>query len=200
MLICLVGKSRLRRDFSDLPTVARWLAAHIAPGTTGGERVSGSREAPVPVRLDVLSMLHHVHDPGRDQTGPPSIPATLKSWIRLICEHRGLGYPMLPDIAAMCSWLLTHVEWAAARPWIGDFMDEVAGLRRAAHGLVPWSVAVEPIVDVPCPKCDLRALFRTAGSDWIECDDDELVGGCGHLMSREEYQRHVERLLDAKTK
>lgn len=96
LAICRWGLARLRRDIQTTPALLDWLAHHIAPTGTAGERVSGSREAPVPVRLDILCMIQEGAVPYRgdddDQVGPPSIPSTVKTWAWLLCEHRGIAY------------------------------------------------------------------------------------------------------------
>lgn len=169
------------------------------PGTSGGDRVSGSREKSAPVRLDVLSMLQPaneaVHDEYGDQVGPPSIPTILKSWVWLIAEHRGLTYPVGAAVDHLAGWLRRQVPFAVTRPWIGEMMREVAELRRAAHALAPWQVHVQEL-DAPCPNswCEMRALIRTAGETYIECNTE--VGGCGYMWSVEEYLRHVAELAN----
>ncbi|PZG38100.1 hypothetical protein C1I98_24650 [Spongiactinospora gelatinilytica] len=136
MLICRWGLARLRRDVQAAPVLLEWLRHHIAPAGGTGERVSGSREAPVPLRLDVLCMIYDgavpIHGEDDDQVGPPSIPSTLKAWTWLICEHRGLTYPVTASVAELADLLLRHAEWAAAREWIADMMHEVGRLRRCA--------------------------------------------------------------------
>jgi hypothetical protein len=74
--------------------------------------------------------------------------------------------------------------------------DELAGLRRTAHGLAPWQVQVDPL-DGPCPNpvCDLCALIKVAGETYIECDP--RLGGCNSLWTEQEYHRRVSELVDA---
>ncbi|GAA0918847.1 hypothetical protein GCM10009560_16080 [Nonomuraea longicatena] len=200
LLICLPCSNRLRRDLGAAPALYRWLGEHVMPGTSGGDRVSGGRvEAPVPARLDVLCMINDgavaYRGDDDDQVGPPSIPSTLKNWVWLVCEHRGLVYPAAAGVPELAAFLARHVEWAASREWIVDFMEEIGALRRAAHGLAPWTVHVQELVG-PCPGCDLRALIRTAGEEWIECD--VTVGGCGGLWSLAYYNDHVSEILKGK--
>ncbi|MDP9843323.1 hypothetical protein J2853_002534 [Streptosporangium lutulentum] len=178
----------------------RWLEQHKAPGQGGGEKVSGSREAGTPTRLDVLAMLHDgaapIHGDDDDQIGPPSIPSTLKNWAWLISEHRGLVYPERSDVAELAHWLLLHVDWATSRPWIDDMLGEIGALRRWAHSLAPWAVHVQELVG-PCPYCDMRTLIRVSGERYIECDGREEVGGCGGLWTYEAYEDHVAALVKA---
>lgn len=176
----------------------RWLEQHKTPGQGGGDKVSGSQEAGTPSRLDVLSMLHEgatpIHGDDDDQVGPPSIPSTLKNWAWLIAEQRGLVHPQRADVDELSAWLLRHLDWATSQPWIDDMIGEVGALRRWAHGLAPWAVHVQELVG-PCRACGKRALIRTAGERYIECDAREYVGGCGSLWTEEEYKEHVAQLV-----
>ncbi|MBB4915056.1 hypothetical protein [Streptosporangium saharense] len=148
------------------------------------------------MRLDILCMINEGAIPFRgddeDQVGPPSIPSTLKSWAWLVCEQRGLICPTTADVPALAAFLTRHSAWAAGQEWIPDMIEEVGALRRAAHGLAPWTVHVQQLIG-PCPSCELRALIRTAGEDWIECDTD--LGGCGDLWSAAEYEAHTKEIL-----
>lgn len=56
--LCADCFSRLRSSLLELPAIATWLAANIAAGgVASGERVSGSREDPIPLRVDVLDLI-----------------------------------------------------------------------------------------------------------------------------------------------
>ncbi|MFI6179751.1 hypothetical protein ACIA8R_29700 [Nonomuraea sp. NPDC051191] len=162
------------------PTLERWLSYHVVPGSGGGPKVSGSREAPVPIRLDVLDHVAHIEH-------------ILKSWVWLTAEHRGLLYPTRMSITALALWLGQDLEWPASRPWVGDMCDEFAGLRRTAHALAPWRVQVDYLTG-PCPSCDLRALIQVAGETYIECD--LRAGGCNSLWTGQEYHRRVKEIAD----
>ncbi|MEU4511703.1 hypothetical protein AB0G05_19605 [Nonomuraea wenchangensis] len=182
-LICAACTNRLRRDIEITPTLDRWLGHHIAPGSGGGVKVSGSREAPVPIRLEVIDHAAHVRH-------------VLQSWAWLIAEHRGLVYPERVTVEELASWLGRHVGWVAGQGWIADMCDELAGLRRTAHALAPWQVHVQQLVG-PCLNCELRALIRVAGETYIECD--LRVGGCGYLWSTSEYDGRVAELVEVET-
>jgi hypothetical protein len=56
-LLCVDCYSRLRRTLLELPAIADWLHAHIAADGHTDEKVSGSREDPIPLRLDVLDLI-----------------------------------------------------------------------------------------------------------------------------------------------
>lgn len=68
-LLCGKCFSRLRSSLLELPAIAGWLEVNIAAGGSAGERVSGSREDPMPLRLDVLDLI------GPDSKQPVAAPA-----------------------------------------------------------------------------------------------------------------------------
>ncbi|MFI6909732.1 hypothetical protein ACIBKY_51315 [Nonomuraea sp. NPDC050394] len=182
-LICAGCTSRLRRDIGITPTLQRWLGHHLAPGAGAGPKVSGSRDAPVPVRIDVIDHQARIGD-------------VLKSWVWLIAEHRGLTYPAVTTVDEVAPWLERHVDWATTRPWIDDMCAELDELRRVAHRLAPWRVHVVEL-DGPCPSCDLRALIRTSGETYIECD--VRVGGCSALWTDDEYLAKVTSMVEVES-
>lgn len=52
--VCNRHFSRLRSSLLELPAIATWLEVHLAAGGVAGERVGGSRDDPIPLRVDVL--------------------------------------------------------------------------------------------------------------------------------------------------
>ncbi|WP_336214498.1 hypothetical protein [Nonomuraea sp. LPB2021202275-12-8] len=193
-ILCLGHISRLRRDVAVTPLLMRWLGMHTAASGGGhAEPVSGSRERGTPLRLDVMSMIlpgavHPVDD--EDQAGPASIPSTLAAWAWQVAEERGLAGPSRwDDVSELSEWLARHLDYSAHRPWASQMCEDLAGLRRAAHGLVPWKVHRAEKDGIPCPSCDLMSLVQVSGEPYIECD--EQVGGCGKLLTASEYDAYT---------
>jgi hypothetical protein len=193
--LCRWHAERLARDVAVTPLLMRWLGMHTAAAGGGhGEPVSGSRERGTPVRLDVMSMLmpgavYPVDDDG--QAEPPSIPSTLATWAWQVAEERGLAGPARwDDVEELERWLAPHLGWCAGRPWIHQMCEDLAALRRWAHGLVPWKVhRADKPVPCPDPGCDMMALVQISGEPYVECD--EGVGGCGKLLTAGEYDAYV---------
>lgn len=56
--LCRKCFGRLRHTLRELPAVASWLHANLAAGgSSAGERVGGTREDPIPLRLDVTDLI-----------------------------------------------------------------------------------------------------------------------------------------------
>lgn len=180
--VCRRCAALLHRDLTEMPELWVRLHTQLTPGSGVGDKVSGSREQPIGVRVDVLSLIGPAGDPPtpRDQIGDAPILDTLTTWAMLITEERHLAGPR-HDITGLSAFLLAHNGWAVERPWADDYAEEV---RRAAHtarrhtGLLD---ALPERMGAPCPHCDALALQRAPGDDWIEC------GGCGRLISPAEY-------------
>src|SRR5262245_23178870 len=197
--ICRSCYRRLEQRIAELPALCRWLEVNIACNGSAGERLSGSRDAPVPVSLMVIALLSWSapdgggHDPvGAD--GTPSIPAMLDSWVRMILEEDpSLTGPAKLTVDVMTVWLLARLAppdlWLAEQLWVDQFVAELDRVHVAINAAAPyWPVKDHPR-PTPCDQCDLRALVWN--SRWYECDP--RLGGCGRLMSQIEYDQLIQR-------
>jgi hypothetical protein len=126
---------RLRTDLTELPGLYALMGAVLAPGTAGGgARVSGTRTAPLPVRLEPLSL--------RARGGIITILATWEvDWrdLRGLTDaQRGIG---ARDLSAIVLWLRAHLPWAIENhAAVDEFAAEVRDIGRqcrAAAGLLP---------------------------------------------------------------
>lgn len=183
----------------------------------GGQRVSGSKDAPVPVPVDWLDLLLPARTaaireppcdcneprsdcrrghPHLDQIGQISVASRLESWIRDWCDARGRGEvgPIRVTVHAQAMWLLNRLEWACDEHLaIDDFAHETRELASVLRRTVGASEVKPEHLDVPCRRCDLLDLHRLPGEDRIEC------GSCGCLMTETEFGTWT-RLLAAHMK
>jgi hypothetical protein len=184
---------------------ARVLLVDAGPvkGLSSAPRVAGSREAPVPVRLDEVDLLGPARVPSLthtyrgqldDQVGTLSAATILDGWCRDWSETRREHTPE-PVVARQCSWLADRLDWAfAEHPAVDEFTAELgdlwAVLRRACGLTMPRP---EPVQGVPCRsvECDLKTLVRVPGSVYVECSS------CGGLMTEDELQAWCKLLLAA---
>jgi hypothetical protein len=164
--------------------------------------VTGSRDAPVPVLLDVVDLTAPARLPnptrGRghyprslwpeDQIGHQPVATRLDLWVRDWITYQQCPGDHLPapTVPALVRWLTVRCGWACdEHPAVDDFADEMrellAELRRANED---GPVYAEPIKAVPCSGCDAVALFRPVKSSYrAEC------GMCGKLYTDDEYGR-----------
>lgn len=159
----------------------------LTKGSATGERVSGSRTPPLPLRVDPLDLgmparIQSVHDPYGDQVGEISIASTLDLWARDWQTHWWATLPP-PTVDNLAQWLLERLDDACnLHGAIDDFAFELNDrLRR----LRPRAPRPELKTNVPCPRCEHAALYRMPGSDRIEC------GTCPALLTMDEYERWV---------
>lgn len=191
---CRLWLPTVLRDIGELHTTLDVTARTGA----AGPRVSGSREAPVPLALDVLDLTAAARLGSRgphargvlgddDQIGHLSVATELEFWVidwigaRDKSEHRPE-----PTVTVMIGWLGDRLDDACDdHPAVDEFAADMRTLRavlRRANGDLPQRP--EPLVGVPCSGCDQAALYRDPGSQWrAEC------GGCGKLYSEDEYER-----------
>jgi hypothetical protein len=184
---------------------ARVLLVDAGPvkGLSSAPRVAGSREAPVPVRLNDLDLLGAARVPSltraykgqlADQVGELPVATVLDGWCRDWSETRRERTPD-PHPARQCGWLADRLDWAfAEHPAVDEFATEIGDLwhvlRRAAGLTIPRA---EPVQGVPCRsiECDLKTLVRVPGSIYVECSS------CGALMTEDELHAWCKLLLAA---
>lgn len=174
-LLCGGCYGRLERTIAELPAVHTWLQGALQPGTTAGEHVTATREPPTPLRVDV-------YDERVDIAGK------LTEWARLVAEERQLHGPTDSRPESTAAFLLTHLDWSAAQPWVDEYAAEMFELRRDAHTLAPWTPGTHRL-PAPCPTCDALTLIRHDGADHVTCDS--RAGGCGRSWSETQYRRLV---------
>lgn len=165
-------------------------------------RVSGSREAPVPVSLDLVDLTLPAREGSRaphargvlglddTQIGYLSVATELDTWVRDWISYSwcpGDHLPV-PTVVTLAGWLSVRLDIACDHhEGIDEFRSDIRRLlwscRRGANDLPPHP---EYLDGVRCSGCDLMALFRKPGDDYrAEC------GSCGKLYTDEEYERWV---------
>jgi hypothetical protein len=183
--ICTRCRGRLRANLADLPALYHRLGAVMQPGSGGGEKVSGTRTPPLPVRIGPFDLRgpaapgEAVRDPYGDQHGEPALVAVLLSWEAWI--RQDLHYTALPfrgtteqTITASVDWITRQLdkicdEFAAA----DGFADAVHHLRLRCQREAGEAPDLRYIGDCPTlfddgTACGKR-LHAEANADSIDC-------------------------------
>ncbi len=191
--VCGGCRERVRGDLLWLPDAYAVLPLQFPPNGSASERVSGSREAPLPIRVDPLDLdlparqanptaAARLHP--EDQIGHLSVATTLDSWVRdwrAVRDMRELGpEPTVPNLVA---WLANRLDWALDNhPAADEFADEITSLARVLRRTNGTDKLVHRL-SAPCPTCELVELFREDGADYVECRN------CHRLWTEDEYHR-----------
>lgn len=191
-MVCGGCRSRLRSLLAEGREI--YLTLDASPGSGVGQRVSGSREPALPVRVTVVDLtmparVGVVHDPNHDQTGHPGVASVLDCWVRDWRGYRraGEGLPT-PTAPELFGWLAVRLDWACdVHPAIDEFASEMRALVAALHAAAGAGQArPEPCDGVPCRRCDLLTLVRLAdGSGDVECANPD----CRVLYGRQDYEQ-----------
>lgn len=195
--VCDGCRARLAVQLAEVADLHAALPDVLEPARKGTQRVSGSREAPLPLRVDVLDLSlplrgsQAVHDPHGDQTGSLPVATVLDAWARDWAETRGKGERLpVPTVAVLARWLGDRLGWACdEHPAVDEFAAELGttlAALRGVHGLT----RLRHRLPAPCPSCELLLVYRDDGADWIEC------GGCHRLWSEDEWARLVTVLAE----
>ncbi len=177
-MFCKSATERLTKTIAELPALHSWLHANLASGGGGGDKVTGTRDKPVPINLGVHDHAEHV-------------VFTLASWARMVAEDRGLHGPSNATPSATATFLLAHLDWIVRQDWAPDAAEEISDLSRKAHGIVP-SRPERHELPAPCPAdgCGYLSLVRYDGESHVRCEV------CGAVWDEKEYVRLTIVLAD----
>lgn len=160
---------------------------------TGDAGRSGTREAPLPCRLDVLNLVGPaasgtVHDPYGDQIGQRPIIDVLGSWVRLVCEERKLNGPKSWNEGALSGFLIGQLGWISQQEFAGEAAGEFRDLGWQIRAVARVEVRTRA-VSRPCPRdsCGLLTLQQTDWDLYIRCSN------CGGCWTADELNDDAER-------
>jgi len=157
-----------------IPLLYRGLRAVLEPGRTDGARVSGTRTAPLPLRVEPLSLLC--------RGGIVSILATWETDWRerreLRVDPARAGREQLVDgdqvLADVIKFLRVHLEWAIAEhPAFGEFAGEIREIVGACRSALGLTTDLKRIGQCPAQLGDRtcgRVLYADPRADEIRCD------------------------------
>lgn len=172
--LCAGHESQLVMLLEQIPAVVAWLGGNLQRQQGRGERVSGSRTAPAPLRIEVVD---HVE----------LICAQISSWSGLLAEERGLAGPSgKRGVNGQVGFLLAHIDWIAGRSWSVDLIAELWDAVGVAQRIAPWKAARHHL-PMPCPRCDSLTLTRWDGDELVRCA--RRIGGCGSSWTSSDYDR-----------
>lgn len=192
MPVCDSCRERIRRELVELPDAYARLS--LLPGQAQpGERVSGSREAPLPLAVEPLDLTMPARLPNptaaarrfpNDQSGRLSVASVLDSWVRDWREVRVMRESAPePTVPVLVGWLNARLDWALDHyAAVDEFAAEVSDLVRTLRRMTGTDRLVHRL-SAPCPTCDLTELHREDGASFVECRH------CRRLWTEEEYHR-----------
>lgn len=193
--LCPGCERRTGRAIAELPRLYAELETNIAQRSVAGEPVSGTREQPTPLRLDVLTL-------------QADIDATLTAWAEPVASRTRLDWspPRVhrlragPRVHRAAHILATNLDALLRLPvvlinvWTVDHgvitvkasgMDGALRLlrlhQRGRHLVTGGTGDVR--LPVPCPQCEAPALIRRNGGDHVTCE------GCGSSWPETDYRR-----------
>ncbi|MBT2467815.1 hypothetical protein J7E97_08000 [Streptomyces sp. ISL-66] len=162
---CHPCQRRIDDNLAALPGLYAELTAGLAPGAGGnGPRVSGSRSAPVPVRLEALSL---IADGG--------VVSTVEAWV---VDWADRGYAT-PSSGGRLAHRLDHAVGtlrfnldAATRqhPAIEEFAKEIGHVRRVCTAHAGLQPSAQLTAICPCGGT-LRFSFDAAEAGCRDCGD-----------------------------
>jgi hypothetical protein len=201
--VCDHCRTWLDELLAEIANLYRQIPDVLTHGTgNAGQRVTGSFEPPLPLRVDILDLTLPANQGARrlyargllglddDQTGTLSASTILDTWARDWLTYGLAGWLPPATVPALVAWLRVRLDRACdLHPAIDEFADEMrdlaTALRRATGGA---TIRPQRCDGVPCRRCDLLTLVRLAdGSGDIECANPE----CRAIMRPQDYATWV---------
>ncbi|MET9728456.1 hypothetical protein [Streptomyces zaomyceticus] len=162
---CTLCEDRLAVHLGAIPGLFERLGDHLERGAGGGgPAVSGSKTAPVPLRIEILNL--------QTERGP--ILAPLETWVR---DWEEAGYAEVNELGTAtdrvthaCRTLRFNLARAARQhPAIDECADEIATIWRTLSRTVTGEKAPRRIaVTCPCEQT-LRITLDTRGETCPRC-------------------------------
>ncbi|MFJ6348632.1 hypothetical protein ACIQKB_04045 [Streptomyces sp. NPDC092046] len=128
--LCRICEDRAAAALLAIPALYQQLGQHLHRGASTGPAVSGSKTAPIPLRLDVLEL--------QLETGP--ILAPLQAWVR---DWETYGRAELAEtgslqdrVAGACRTLRYNLRWAVEHhAAVDEFAEELCSIHRTLAGI-----------------------------------------------------------------
>lgn len=166
---------RLRKDLRSLVFAHSWLReCMIKYPQWSGDKISGSRTPPAPLRVQ---MLDHAR--------------IIETLVRQIVIDLRLTPKPIDEVAGNVELLEKHDEALATHPAIMAMADSVRRVKETAHRISPWRHSYINL-PIPCPGCDLLTLRLYSGDSYVSCRNKD----CKEIaMPHYRYDRWVKSLI-----
>lgn len=162
--LCERCETHAARALTEIPGLYKQLGNQLHRGTSTGPAVSGSKAAPVPLRLDILDL--------QMEKGP--ILGVLQGWVR---DWEFYGHAELAEtntlqerVTGACRTLRYNLGWAVTHhPAVDEFVDEVLSAHRTLTRVTTGETAPRRIaVTCPCQQT-LRITLDVRGITCPRC-------------------------------
>lgn len=196
---CGPCRSRLRTWLSEIPDLfTRLLAEPLTPSDSQGKGgpVSGSRDRPILIRVDLFDLTHAGAGEqldGVDQIGHLPVWMTLQTWAADWVQvlDRGESGPEW-WVGGFCEWMRVRVDDVCdVHPAVDEAYDDIRRLHGTLYAQLGLFEKPDYKKGVPCRQCNALALVRHDGSNFVEC------GECPAVLTPEEYDRWVRAVASA---
>lgn len=167
LVLCWWHRDRLERHLAELPALHQACEAALLgrSGTNTVGPVSGTHEPSWAVCDAPSAAREHIR-------------VELVSWVRIGLDEGPWQAVPADTVTAMATWLVTRVDWYAARPWADEVARTIADTHgeayRAAYPDPLHRVAIGTCPEDDCPGTLVATVRRTDAllPSTIDCDHD----------------------------
>lgn len=194
-LCCESCRPRIRAELTEITDLYALLPTTQKAARGPGDKVSGSKDPPIPARIDVVDLSLPVRPAQRqlfargvlgidpDQIGDLSVATFLDTWVR---DWAGIRQEHLPPplVTDMVQWLLNRLDWAMDEHLaIDEFASEVNEYVRTLRQATRTDTYRGEMVG----KCPAKLRDDTRCNATLRCDpylDRITCGRCSSSWNR----------------
>jgi hypothetical protein len=172
---CPPCTARIRHQLTELDDLAALLNA-----TADGHR----EQAHSPIQT-----ARHAPSPSAAADTLDELTTTLQAWEDAYRELKGWPSPprrgyLASITTAVTAWLTSHLTGILDTPFAAEFGHEIRQWHKHLTDQTKAGTGIHS-KPVPCPRCGLRLLVYTDGTDYVHC------AGCNRHLTLDEYHEEL---------
>lgn len=177
--VCEGHAKEVHSNVTEFPITYVRLRRALIPSQSRSEHVSGTRAPQAAMSISVWSVMEDMVE-------------TVERWAVLAREHRGTE-PLVtlgrhgPRLHRSVAALQRHGELLLDLSVAEEYVTDMRRIKSRAEVALKADNLLHRL-DVPCPACEIKALVRKDGDEWVLC------AACGARWDEQSYQRLVKVL------
>lgn len=180
-----LATAELRRQLQGLPMALCYAWGALRPSTqqpTGARVSGGMRTPPLPVSLDVLTLLGPGSLTAVEDNADWPAPTVLRAWAERTAYES--DRPRTDrTLGGHIAYLRDQFEWTTMQLWAVDYAASIGDLWVRLQRYQPVIKLIRHAYVLPCPTCHRLTLAEVEGAPNITCVNRD----CNTVLTEHEY-------------